>query len=324
MIPAMRHSSEFWDREVEFPTHHNWLDAPQVRLYANRLIGDGEPMWPLDWFQRAYPQRFPLGLSVGCGSGPLERDVIRRGICDRMEAFDASAVSLNAARLAAADEGVLDRIKYRKEDFETVRLPPRRYDIVFFHQSLHHVSRLERLLRHVVRSLKPGGLLYLDEFVGPSRTYWTERTVAWYRALYKFVPQEARYSEEMLMPVQWDDLSEAVRSGEIVSRVRIGFRIRAFRGYGGNILAVFFPAMIPGKYGPPVVETLIESERSILAAGVPSFYALVVAEPKRGIAGAWASLRYLTDPKLRRIARELRVRLGSGRIAAPEEDAFRV
>jgi SAM-dependent methyltransferase len=320
----MPHDQGFWDREVECPTHHNWLDDPQVRLYANGLIGDGQALWPLDWFQRVCPRRFALGLSAGCGTGPLERDVIRRGICDRIEAFDASEVSLAAARDAATAEGLHERIEYRNEDFEVVRLPARRYDIVFFHQSLHHVSRLERLLRQVVRSLKPGGLLYLDEFVGPSRTYWNARTVAWYRALYKFIPPECRYTDEMLMPVQWDDWTEAVRSGEILSRVRVGFHIRALRGYGGNVLAVLFPAMIPGTFESAIVQTLIEAEKAILTAGVPPFYSLVIAEPKRGMAGAFATLRYLVDPKLRRITREFRARFGSGRLVAPEEDIFRV
>jgi SAM-dependent methyltransferase len=317
------HDQGFWDREVQHATHHNWLDDPQVRHYANGLIGDGVPMWPMEWFQQTYPRRFPLGLSVGCGTGPLERDVIRRGICDRIEAFDASVVSLAAARTAAAAEGLQDRIDYRNDDFETVRLPYRRYDIVFFHQSLHHVSRMERLLRQVARSLKPGGLLYLDEFVGPSRTYWNARTVAWHRALYQFIPHESRYTPEMLLPVQWDDWSEAVRSGEILSRVRIGFRVDALRGYGGNVLAVIFPAVIPGTIAPSIVTTLIESERTLLAAGVPSFYALVVAEPKRGIAQALAAARYWIDPKFRRIKREFRARFGNGSLITPEEDVFR-
>lgn len=302
----MPHDQGFWDREVEHATHHNWLADPQVRHYANSLIGDGEPLWPMDWFQRAYPRRFESGLSIGCGTGPLERDVIRRGICERIDAFDASEVSLAAAYEAAAEEGLADRIRYYQDDFETARLPRRRYDIVFFHQSLHHVSRVERLLRQVSRALKPGGLVYLDEFVGPSRTDWNPRTVAWHRALYQFIPREARYTDEMLMPIQWDDLSEAMRSGEIVSRIRIGFRIDAFRGYGGNVLSVIFPSVIPGSLEPSLVSALIESEKALLAGGVPPFYALIVARPKRGIAWALAAARYLIDPKLGRIVRMLR------------------
>jgi len=319
----MTDPAAFWDRQVEHPTHHNWLGDLQVREYANRLIGGGEPLWPMDWFQRRYPRTFPIGLSIGCGTGALERDVLRRGICDRVEAFDASERSLAAARKAASDEGMSDRIQYRREDFDRVLLPRRAYDIVFFHQSLHHVSRMERLLWQVSRSLKPDGVLFLDEYVGPSRTYWDDRTVAWYRALYCLVPEETRYRRDLLLPVQWDDPSEALRSGEILSRLRIGFEIRDIRGYGGNVLAVLFPAILPGRVPPALVDALIGSERELLAGGAPHFYAVVVAKPKRGIASGLAWIRYLIDPKYRRIRRELRLRFGSGRRYEAEEDVFR-
>ena len=314
---------DFWDQQVSAPTHHNFLGHSQVRAYVNTLIGGGTPMWPLDWFQRRYPRKFPLGLSVGCGTGALERDVIRRGICDHVDAFDGSETSLAAAREAAVAEGVADRITYRNHDFDRVTLPRRAYDVVFFHQSLHHVSRLERLLGQVARTLRPGGLLYLEEYVGPSRTYWTDRTVAWYRALFRMIPEEVRYQDELLLPVQWDDWSEAVRSGEIVSRLRIGFRIDAFAGYGGNLLGIFFPQMKPGRVPEWLVAKLIEAERALLDSGAPHFHALIVAEPKRGAAALAAAARYAVEPKARRIRRELRVRRGKPR-AEPEEDVFRL
>ena len=320
----MSDAASFWDRQAIHSTHHNWLADPEVRNYVNRLIGGGEPVWPLDWFQRRYPRRFPVALSVGCGTGALERDIIRRGISERVDAFDMSEVSLSAAREAAASAGMSDRIAYRKDDFDRVALPRGYYDIVFFHQALHHVSRLERLLRHVRRSLKPDGLLYLDEYVGPSRTYWDERTVAWYRALFRLIPEHVRYQQELLVPVQWDDWTEALRSGEILSRLHIGFRIDAFAGYGGNLLGILFPQMIPGKVPESLVTRLIEAEKALLASGAPHFHAIMVAKPKRGTAALAATARYLIEPKIRRIRRELRLRYGTKLRYEPEEDVFRL
>jgi len=317
-------AAAFWDRQAINPTHHNWLADPRVRTYVNTLIGGGEAVWPLDWFQQRYPHRFPAGLSVGCGTGALERDVIRRGICERMDAFDASDVSLERARDAAASAGIGDHIHYRKDDFDRVALPSRAYDIVFFHQSLHHVSRLERLLRQVRRALRPGGLLYLDEYVGPSRTYWDQRTAAWYRALFRMIPEDVRYQQELLIPVQWDDWTEALRSGEILSRLRIGFRIEAFAGYGGNLLGIFFPQMLPGRVPEWLVDKLIEAEKALIASGAPHFHAVIVAEPKRGSAAIAATARYLVEPKARRLRRELRLRFGTKVRYEPEEDAFRL
>lgn len=317
-------AARFWDQEVVDPTHHNWLADPAVRDYVNRAVGgDDRPSWPMNWLQREYPERRQRGLSIGCGNGKLERDIIHLGICEEVDAFDASPGSLKIAQDAATAEGIADRIHYRQDDFNCVSLPRNRYDIVFFNQSLHHVSRIERLLRHVLHALKPGGLVYVDEYIGPSRTYWNAKTLAWYRALYQLMPRELRYEDEMPLPIQWDDLSEAVRSGEILSRLKVGFRIRDFRGYGGNVLAVFFPAMRPG-IPPAIVASLLNAEKSLLAAGAQPFYAVMILEPKRGLARALAELRYLVEPKSRRVAWELARRRKEPRIYAAEEDRFRL
>jgi len=308
-------AARFWDKEVVAPTHNSWLADPAVREYVNAMIGG----WPMDWFQRHYPRRFPIGLSIGCGTGALERDVLARNICDRIDAFDASEQSLELARAEAAKQGIAERVHYRRDDFERVTLPRRTYDIVFFHQSLHHVSRMERLLRQVRQSLRPGGIVYFDEFVGPSRTFWNDRTAAWYRALYEALPPETHFEGEMGLPVQWDDPTEAVRSGEMESRIRVGFEIEHFQGYGGNVLAVMFPSTKAGSLSPAIVRSLIEAEKQVIAGGAPHYYALIVARPKRGVAGALARLRYLADPKLRRIQRQI-----LGRLSAPEEDRFRM
>ncbi|HEY8130292.1 MAG TPA: class I SAM-dependent methyltransferase [Thermoanaerobaculia bacterium] len=295
---------------------------PLVREYINGLISGipGGGLWPLDWFQRAYPQRrFSRGLSVGCGTGALERDVLRRELCDTMDAFDASTVSLDIARREAASAGIADRVRYYHADFNRVSLPRSAFEVVFFHQSLHHVSRVERLLRQVMHALKPGGLLYLDEYVGPSRTYWRDDRIAFYRALYHFLPRGMRFFDEFAMPIQYDDLSEAIRSGEIRSRLRIGFNVLHERGYGGNVLAMMFPDLDVARLTDDVVTQMIDAERSMLQSGMPSFHAIIVAAPKSStLARTVARFRYLAEPKLKRIVRELqRLRKPASDVADP-------
>lgn len=313
----------FWDLEVQTPTHNSWMAHPLVRDYINESISGPGGGWPLDWFQRTYPRSFPKGLSIGCGTGALERDAIRRGICSVMEGLDASDVSLGVARAEGEKEGMVRLLTYRAVDFNDLDLPTNAYDIIFFHQSLHHVSRVERLLRKVHAALREGGVLYLDEFVGPSRTYWNERRIAWYRALYQMLPRPVRYFDEFAMPVQYDDLSEALRSGEIVSRLKIGFRIRHVRGYGGNVLAMMFPDLDVPRLPSELVATLITAEKSLLASGVEPFHAVIVAEAKQGLTGVAAGLRYLAEPKIGRLRREWRTRFTDSTPNAPEEDRFR-
>jgi SAM-dependent methyltransferase len=311
--------AEYWDREATAPVtppSHSWMAHPEVRHYINRSIGGENATWPLDWFQARYPgETFSRALSIGCGSGALERDLVRRGIVQFVEAFDASPASVELARAQAAAEGFAGLIEYSVADFNVATLAPSSFDLICFHQSLHHVQALEHLLFQVRRALRPGGMLYLDEFVGPSRTFWDENTLRWYRAMYHLLPRDVRYFDDFAMPIQEEDPSEAIRSSDILSRLVIGFAVEEFRGYGGNLLAMLFPDLVVERLTDQQVHTMIDAERALLKGGAPHFHAVIVARPKRGAAAVLADFRYRLEQRfprftvpLRSIVRRLRGR----------------
>jgi SAM-dependent methyltransferase len=302
--------SQYWDREATnpvTPVHAGWMAHPLVRHYINQSISGKEGGWPLDWFQGTYKRKFRRALSIGCGTGALERDLVRRDIVESVQAFDASGESLRIARETADSEGFGARIHYREGDFDNVELPHGEYDLICFHQSLHHVRNLERLLSNVHRALTADGLLYLDEFVGPSRTDWNLYAIRWYSALYQLFPRQVRYFDQFAMPIQEEDPSEAIRSADILSCLSIGFRIEHFRGYGGNILAMMFPDLLVHELSDEMVAALIRSEQSLLAAGERSFHAVITAQPKRGpLRRLIARSRYRIEPRVPRLMAELR------------------
>jgi len=260
----------------------------------------------LDWFASWLDGRtFRRGLSIGCGSGSLERDLLARGLCEEMDAFDGSTESLRIAQEEADKSGFATRIHYTRADFNEPQLPANTYDAVFAHQSLHHVRKLEKLFRAVLRALKPDGVLYLDEYVGPSREQWNATTFAAHRAVFDMIPDAQRLVSVLPMPIEVEDPSEAIRSDEILRELRVGFEIVERRDYGGNLLAPIFPYVTPDDQ---LLDSLITAEQELISAGQPSFYAVVVARPKRGAAAFLANARYFAVPKLKRIGRELRVR----------------
>lgn len=300
----------FWDREIAQPTHSNWMEPLEVRHSINEQISGDRGVWPLQWFQRFLDGRtFARGLSIGCGTGALERDLVRLGICRAVDACDVSIASVAIARARADEEGAGHAIRYFVSDFNRPALPSRAYDAIFFHQSLHHVAKLEKLLRAVLRAVKPDGLLYLEEFIGPSRADWNEKTLERYHAIYERFPEDARWFDYMPFPVQWDDPSEAVRSAEIVPQLRIGFAIDALRGYGGNILAPIFPALRAGKITPEMIRILIDEDRRATAGGEAPFHAVIVARPRRGMRRRIAAARYFVEPKVKWLLRTIRTRL---------------
>ena len=277
--------SDFWDRKVVQRQHCEWMALAPVRQHMNELIGGAaEPRWPIDWLESWLRGRtFARALSIGCGTGALERDLVARGLCERVDAFDASIASLAIAKQAATS----DRIRYFAADFNRCALPRDKYDAVFFHQSAHHVRRLEWLFNQIVGALKPGGIVYLDEYVGPSRFDWNAERIAPQQAFYRALPRELRTADALALPIQQDDPTEAIRSSSIEPALRIGFDIAARRPYGGTLLSIVLPQM---KSTPDALPWCIACERALLAAGVPSFYAVIVARPKR--LRLAASMRY--------------------------------
>ncbi len=306
-------AEKFWDREVVVPTHTSWMEHPRIREYILCSISRAdEGLWPVDWFMRWLGgRRFARALSVGCGTGPLERDLIRKDLAGRIDALDGSTNSLRIAVENAKAEGMSSRIRYFAADFNEPFFPRRSYDAVFIHQALHHVAKIEKLLRRVLLALKPDGVLYLDEYIGPSRFEWNEERIAPHRAVFDRLPGTARRTAVLQLPIQLDDPSEAFRSSEIVPQLAIGFDVREVRGYGGNLLSVLYPA-VDFDRAPEAVDLVIREERRRLAAGEMPYYAVIVSTPKQRIRKIIASWRYFAEPKLKRIGREIASRLRRG------------
>jgi SAM-dependent methyltransferase len=287
----MGEATSFWDREIHEPQHSSWLHDWWLREYANEQIGGDIPLWPMDWFQRWLGGRtFERALTIGCGTGGLERDLIRRDLVDRIDAFDGSMASLAVARKTAAEEGLQSRIRYFAADFNLPALPANAYDLILFQQSAHHVLRLERLFCSVLRALKRGGLIYLDEYIGPSRFDWNEAMMEPYRRVYFALDPSLRAWDTLEVPVMVADPSEAVRSSEIEDQLAIGFDVLQRRPYGGNLVSVIYPALrsLPEN----VRSDLLAEERRWLAAGARPFHAVIVARPRRGLHGVIGQVRY--------------------------------
>lgn len=287
----LERSASYWDHEHSAAEARSWTEHPIVREAINLRIGDGEPLWPLDWFSRWCGERtFQRALSLGSGGGALERDLVRRGLCKTVDALDASIASVATARRHAREEN-LTSIHYFVADFNRLSLPPERYDLVLFNQSLHHVDALERLLSTILGSLDPDGFLYLDEYVGPSRTWWTPRRFSAVRFVYDRLPEPLRNDRKLPLPVHAFDPSEAVRSGEILSRLSIGFETIETRPYGGNLLAPIFPSLAP-DVPDGVISDLVTEEDAFLTEHSGAHYRIIVARPRRGLARRLSSLKY--------------------------------
>src|SRR5690242_10180620 len=118
----------YWDNL----DHHTdlsdiWMAHPRVRAEINRRVTGDPHKWPIPTLLEG--QRFETGLSIGCGTGGLERSLVDAGIVHRMTGIDASeAVLAEARRLGPG-------IEYLAADAREF-LRGKRFNAIFFHESL--------------------------------------------------------------------------------------------------------------------------------------------------------------------------------------------
>ena len=246
--------SEVWSSDAARDTQilgQYWLAHPQVRDRVNRLASgrpDQDAYGHLATLLAGRGWAFPVprALSLGCGFGALERDLVARGLVQHFEAFDLAEGAIAEARRLAAEAGLADRIAYRVADLEQANFPPGSIDIVFAHSSVHHVERLEPLFAAIRRALRPGGILHLHEFVGPTRFQWTDAQLRLGNALLDALPPRLRrlpdgtpkppLSRPTIAQMIAADPSEAIRSADILPLVRSGFTVIEERPLGGALL----------------------------------------------------------------------------------------
>lgn len=286
-------AEEFWDG------HHHiledpgfWMAHPLCRAAINRRVSGDPNVWPLTALGAFAGRPLRRALSLGCGTGSLERTAMRLKMFGEIDAVDSSEASLHIARERASEEG-LEGIRYRRGDLNDLRLPRRAYDVIIFHQSLHHVVAIEKLLARVRLAIAPDGLLALDEWTGPSRDEWGHGQLARVRRMFQELPPEWRRWRELRDPIEHDDPSEAVRSSAILPAVRGLFEVLVERPYGGHIVPILMSQVVLAEIPPPVLDQLVTrwlaiEDEDLARDPALSFHTALVARPRTGIGGVAA------------------------------------
>lgn len=270
-----------------------WLSDPSVRERVNRRIsGDGN-VWPITWFRQQMRDRLPFAraLSIGCGLGALERELVRAGIADRVTGVDLAAAPLAQARRLAEREGMGGRIRYVQSEASDLLRHRGAWDALFFHGALHHIEDVEAILALARAALEPRGVLYLDEYVGRSRSDWRFRHLLGPNLAYRLVPRSVRRTHLIRSPVTDEDPTEQIRSSDILPALERHFRILERRDYGGNLLLLLAPSLRPSGPGGPTprereraIRRLLDLEDLLLShprlTGARSFHTVLWAEPR--------------------------------------------
>src|SRR5688572_27657842 len=94
----------------------------------------------------------PRVLEVGCGAGEL---ALRLGEAH----WDVTGIDIDTAAVAHARSRGVEAIH---ADLLTFKSDP--FDVILITHSLHHISPLDAAVERLVRLLRPGGWLLVEEF----------------------------------------------------------------------------------------------------------------------------------------------------------------
>lgn len=168
-------AAAYWDEHTQKYSDGNtglfWWEIPEVLRELNRRAsGDCAVEWWEHVLRRHLVGRLPVPrcLSLGCGTGKLERDLASRNAFARCDGYDISPGAVERAKELARQEG-RSGIDYHLSDVNVLQLPDQAYDAVWVYGAMHHFANLEGVTEQLWRTLKPGGIFAACEYVGPAR-----------------------------------------------------------------------------------------------------------------------------------------------------------
>jgi ubiquinone/menaquinone biosynthesis C-methylase UbiE len=103
----------------------------------------------------------PVLLDAGCGQGKSFRRLREVFAPSRLLGVDADPDSLTMSRAEARAQGI--DIELIGSDCAALQLPDASVDLLFCHQTFHHLVEQEQALAEFYRVLKPGGYLLFAE-----------------------------------------------------------------------------------------------------------------------------------------------------------------
>ena len=134
--------------------------------------------------------KFEHGLTLGCGAGRCERDLISRGVCRSFHGIDISEDAVAKAREIAKEQNL--PVTYEVADLNFVRLPEKTFDLVVAQTCLHHILFLEHVADQIWRSLKDGGYLWIHDFVGETQFQYDDKRLAIINQVLAILPEKLR------------------------------------------------------------------------------------------------------------------------------------
>ncbi len=238
-------AGKHWDEQFEklrtgTVTRVRWWEDDTTKRHINGILGHPNVTELHGAFHEEIAKRLARksglrAISVGCAAGTKEMSLMPMTGISKFDLFDISPANIQFGKEEAARQGILDRVNLRVGNALDLNIGDS-YDLVYWNNALHHMPSVSDAIRWSRERLKPGGLLAMDDFVGPNRFQWTNENLSWATKVRQSLPNrflrnpyapEHQVPREIVRPTPEEvvaiDPSEAMDSERIVSSLLEAF-----------------------------------------------------------------------------------------------------
>lgn len=187
MFTKLKKAAQHWNKvsKMSQASHISWWQSQTIVDHINAGFTEQSglfsiPAGDVAALQKRFPNRsFKRGISVGCGNGSKEIALIRSGVVEHFDCFEISDVRIKNGQAKAKSLGIADQISFRMEDAFAFTETNQgvEYDFVYWNNALHHMLDVENAVRWSHQCLQAGGVFYMNDFVGPTRMQWSDRSL---------------------------------------------------------------------------------------------------------------------------------------------------
>lgn len=239
-----------WEH-IQGPPVNAW-EIPALRRRWNRMVSGDTAIDHVDYLVGRYlsGRKALKAFSPGCGSGGNEIRWAETGLFEHIDACDLSSPRIASASALAEQKNLSGIVKFKVGNMDEIS-GNNLYDLVITQGALHHFYPMRAALERIKNLLKPGGLLIVDDFAGPSRFQWTARQLQAANAMLALIPAayrkrwpDGRIKKKIDAPgrlrMKLADPSEAAESSLILPLLREIFTPREIKNKGGTLVCLVF------------------------------------------------------------------------------------
>jgi len=208
---------DYWSNFDCAESDKNFYAFPPIRSRSSKLIFNEFDASRKDWceywtVEKYLKDKIPFKkcLSICCGFGEIERNLVRLNLAEKMYGTDIAPGAIETAQKRAKEEGFTN-IEYFVADINTMDFAAEEYDIIWANGALHHIKELDTVIPKLFHTLKKGGYLIANEYVGPNYQQLSLRQQEIINAVKHLLPEElarkTKFPQKSKRPV----LSKALR-----------------------------------------------------------------------------------------------------------------